>query len=188
MDPEEALLEVEMDMQKSVEHLLHEFSGVRTGKASPALIENLDVYVRAYDSVMKLKAVAVVTTPEPRMLMVQPFDPSTTQDIERAIRESKLGLNPSAADRSIRVPVPELSEERRREMVKLVKQMGEEAKVSVRQVRKEGMDAAKKMKAENILTEDGQKVFEDDVQKLTDKSVKEIDAHVASKEKELMKI
>lgn len=188
MDPEESLLEVELGMQKALEHLLQEFSSVRTGKASPALIENLDIYVRAYDSVMKLKTVAVVTTPEPRMLMVQPFDPSTTQDIERGIRESKLGLNPAAADRSIRVPVPELSEERRREMAKLVKQMGEEAKVSVRQVRKEGMDAAKKMKAANILTEDGQKVFEDDVQKLTDKFVKEVDVHVVAKEKEIMKI
>jgi ribosome recycling factor len=99
-----------------------------------------------------------------------------------------LGLNPSAADRSIRVPVPELSEERRREMAKLVKHMGEEAKISVRQVRKEGMDAAKKMKAENILSEDGQKDFEDDVQKLTDKFVKDIDVHIVHKEKELMKI
>jgi len=86
------------------------------------------------------------------------------------------------------VPVPELSEERRREMAKLIKQMGEEAKVSVRQVRKEGMDAAKKMKAENVLTEDRQKIFEEDVQKLTDKSVKEIDLHVVAKEKEIMKI
>lgn len=188
MDPEEALFEIEADMTNAVQHLLHEFSAVRTGKASPALIENMDVYVRAYDSMMKLKAVAVVSSPEPRMLMVQPFDPSTTQDIERAIRESKLGLNPSAADRSIRVPVPELSEERRRDMAKLVKQMGEEAKISVRQVRKEGMDVAKKMKADNFLTEDTQKVFESDVQKLTDKAVKEIDSHVAQKEKEIMTI
>ncbi len=188
MDPEEKLMEVELGMQNAVDHLLQEFAGVRTGKASPGLLENIDVYVRAYDSVMKMKMVAVVTTPEPRMLMVQPFDPSTTQDIERAIRECKLGLNPSAADRSIRVPVPELSEERRREMAKLVKHMGEEAKISVRQVRKEGMDAAKKMKAENILSEDGQKDFEDDVQKLTDKFVKDIDVHIVHKEKELMKI
>jgi ribosome recycling factor len=188
MDPDEKILEVEIGMQNAVDHLLQEFSGVRTGKASPALLENIDVYVRAYDSVMKMKTVAVVTTPEPRMLMVQPFDPSTTQDIERAIRESKLGLNPAAASQSIRVPVPELSEERRREMAKLVKHMGEEAKISVRQVRKEGMDAAKKMKADNILTEDGQKDFEDEVQKLTDKFVKDIDGHIVHKEKELMKI
>lgn len=188
MDPEEQILEVELNMQKSVEHLLQEFVTVRTGKAAPGLLENLDVYVRAYDSVMKLKAVAVVSTPEPRLLMVSPFDPSTTQDIERAIRESKLGLNPAAADRSIRVPVPELSEERRRDMVKLVKQMGEEAKISVRQIRKEGMDAAKKMKADNFLTEDGQKDFEGNVQKLTDKFVKDVETHVIAKEKELMTI
>jgi ribosome recycling factor len=188
MDSELELLEVETKMDGTVQHLLHDFASVRTGKSSPALLENLDVYVRIYDSVMKLKAVAVVSTPEPRLLMVQPFDPSTTQDIERAIRDSKLGLNPSAADRSIRVPIPDLSEERRREMAKLVKQMGEEAKVSARQVRKEGMDSAKKMKAGNFLTEDGQKDFETNVQKLTDKAVKDIDVHVMAKEKEIMKI
>lgn len=188
MNPEEAIFEVEDAMQKCVDYLLHEFSGVRTGKASPALIENLDVLVHAYGSSSKLKSLAVISSPEPRMLMVQPFDPSTTRDIERAIRESKLGLNPAAADRSIRVPIPELSEERRREMVKLIKQLGEEAKVRLRAVRKDGMDAAKKMKAENIITEDGQKSFEKEVQELTNKYVKKIDEAAVAKEADLMKV
>lgn len=188
MDPEVALLEVEETMSKAVDYLLQEFAGVRTGKASPSLIDNLDVHVHAYGSTAKLKTLAVVSAPEPRMLMVQPFDPTTTRDIERAIRESKLGLNPAAADRSIRVPIPELSEERRREMVKLIKQLAEEAKVRLRAARKEGMDAAKKMKAENILTEDGQKDFEKDVQELTNKFTKSVDEHAVAKEADLMKV
>lgn len=188
MDPDEAILEVEESMIKCVEYLNHEFVGVRTGKASPALIENLDVHVHAYGSVSKLKSLAVISSPEPRMLMVQPFDPATTKDIERAIRESKLSLNPAAAERSLRVPIPELSEERRREMVKLVKQLAEEAKVRLRGIRKEGMDSAKKMKAANTITEDGQKDFEEEVQTLTNKYSKKIDEHATAKEAELMKV
>ena len=188
MNPEEAIFEVEDAMNKVVDYLLHEFVGVRTGKASPSLIENLDVNVHAYGSVMKLKGLAVISSPEPRMLVVQPFDPATTRDIERAIRESKLGLNPAAADRSIRVPIPELSEERRRDMVKLIKQLAEEAKVRVRAARKEGMDTAKKMKANNDVTEDGQKDFEDEVQELTNKYVRKIEDHAVAKEADLMKV
>ena len=188
MDPDTAILEVEEAMTKCVDYLLHEFAGVRTGKASPALIDNLDVVVHAYGSVSKLKSLAVISSPEPRMLVVQPFDPSTTRDIERAIRESKLGLNPAAADRSIRVPIPELSEERRRDMVKLIKQLAEEAKVRLRAPRKDGMDAAKKMKAENVLTEDTQKTFEAEVQELTKKFTKKIDDHAVAKEADLMKV
>lgn len=188
MDPDTAILEVEEAMTKCVDYLLHEFAGVRTGKASPALIDNLDVVVHAYGSVSKLKSLAIISSPEPRMLVVQPFDPSTTRDIERAIRESKLGLNPAAADRSIRVPIPELSEERRRDMVKLIKQLAEEAKVRLRAARKDGMDAAKKMKTENILTEDSQKTFEAEVQELTKKYTKKIDDHAVAKEADLMKV
>jgi ribosome recycling factor len=188
MTPEETILETEDAMQKAVEYLSHEFAAVRTGKATPALIENIDVHVRAYNSVMKLRGLAIISAPEARMLEVKAFDPSTIQDIERAIRESKLGLNPAAAGTSLRVPIPELSEERRRDMVKLVKQLAEEGKVRVRSARKDGMDAAKKMKANNIITEDEQKDIEKEVQALTDKYVKEVDAITASKEAELMKV
>ena len=188
MDPELQILEVEEAMTKCLEYLQHEFAGVRTGKASPALIENIDVHVQAYGGISKLKSLAVISSPEPRMLMVQPFDPSTTRDIERAIRECKLGLNPAAAERSLRVPIPELPEERRREMVKLLKQLAEEAKVRLRAVRKDGMDCAKKMKASNVITEDGQKDFEDEVQNLTNKFTKKVDELSAAKEADLMKV
>ena len=187
-DPIQALKEVEGHMSAGIDHLVQDFSGVRTGKASPALIDNLDVYVQAYGGVQKLKSLAVINSPEPRMLNVQPFDPSTTRDIEKAIRDSKLGLNPVAAERSIRVPIPELSEERRREMVKLIKTLAEEAKIRLRGARKAGLDEAKKMKADNVLTEDTFKAYEKDVQELTNKYTKQIDELAAAKEDDLMKI
>ena len=112
----------------------------------------------------------------------------TTRDIERAIRECKLSLNPAAAGSSLRIPIPELSEERRRDMVKMIKQLAEEAKVRLRAARKDGMDAAKKMKADNVITEDGQKVFEKEVQDLTNKYTKKIDEHAVAKEADLMKV
>jgi ribosome recycling factor len=188
MDPETAILETEDAMEKAVEYLQHEFATVRTGKATPGLIENIDVHVHSYGSTMKLKQLAMITAPEARLLEVKVFDPATTQDVERAIRESRLGLNPAAAGISLRIPIPELSEERRIQMVKLVKQLAEEAKVRVRSARKEGMDMAKKLKNDNLLTEDGQKDHEAEVQKLTDKFVKVIDEHVVTKEREVMKV
>lgn len=188
MEPDTVIIETEENMQKAVEYIIHEFAAVRTGKASPALIENIDVNVPSYGSVMKVKGLAVITIPEPRMIMVQPFDPSTTGDIEKAILESKTGLNPANEGKHLRIPIPELSEERRKDMVKMVKQLAEEGRVRVRACRKDGMDASKKMKANNALTEDGQHDFEAQVQELTDKFIKEIDEHLASKEQELMTV
>ena len=187
-DQQNALKIVETEMQDATEHLAQEFSKVRTGKASPSLIDNLDVYVHAYGGVQKLKSLAVINTPEPRMLNVQPFDPTTTQDIEKAIRESKLSLNPVAAERSIRVPIPELSEERRKEMVKMIKTLAEESKIRVRAARKNGIDQGKKMKTENILTEDSAKDHEKNIQDLTNQFTKQIDELAAAKEADLMKI
>ena len=117
MPAESTLNETKTAMKKAVEYMTHEFATVRTGKASPALVENLDVKVAAYGSTMKLKGLAVITAPEARSLLIQPFDPSTMGDIEKAIRESKLGLNPVADGRSVRLPIPELSEERRVELL-----------------------------------------------------------------------
>ncbi|MGB2401772.1 MAG: ribosome recycling factor [Akkermansiaceae bacterium] len=188
MEPTEALNNTQDSMQKAVEYAVHEFAAIRTGKASPALVENIDVSVPSYGSNMKVKALAVITVPEPRMIMVQPFDPSTTGDIEKAILESNTGLNPANEGKHLRIPVPELSEERRRDMVKMVKTQAEEARVRVRSCRKDGMDAAKKMKAENALTEDGMHDFEQDIQELTNKFIKEIDEHLAAKETELMTV
>ena len=184
MDAETLLLETEESMLKAVDFAKQEFSGVRTGKASPGLVENLDVHVSSYGSVMKLKGLAVISTPEPRLILIQPFDPS----IGRAINESKLNLNPLVEGRSIRLPIPALTEERRKDLVKLVKSHAEEARVRVRGARKAAMDSAKKLKAENIVTEDGQRDLETQIQKLTDKYVKEIDELVAVKEKDIMTI
>lgn len=188
MDPEEALMTVEEAMQKSVDHATQQFSSIRTGKASPALVEGLNVNVPSYGSVMKLQSLAVTTTPEPRMLMVSPHDPSTVKDIEKAIRESNLGLNPVNEGNKLRLPIPELSEERRRELVKTVKGMAEDAKVSLRGSRKDGMTAGKKMKADNVLNEDQLKDFEASVQELTDSHVKKVDELLEAKEKEVMTV
>lgn len=188
MPAQNALKETETAMKKAVEYMTQEFAAVRTGKASPALVENLDVHVASYGSNMKLKGLAVITTPEARQIMIQPFDPSTLKDIEKAINESKLGLNPVPDGRSIRLPIPELTEERRKELVKTIKAMAEEGRVRIRACRKEGMDSSKKMKSGGELTEDQMHDMEKQVQVLTDKFVKEIDLHVGEKEKEIMTV
>jgi ribosome recycling factor len=186
MTAEEIQFEAEETMEKSVDYMVHEFSGVRTGKASPALVENVDV--EAYGSSMKLKQLALITTPEPRLLVVQPFDASTVRDIEKALKESKIGIQPLVDGKLIRLPVPELSEERRRELVKSLKQMAEEARVRVRANRRTAIDDAKKLQKSGDLTEDGLRDIETDVQKLTDKYVKSIDEHFERKEAEVMKV
>src|SRR5213083_2969068 len=186
MSRDDILLEAEMSMEKSVDYMVHEFAAVRTGKASPGLVENVDV--AAYGSTMKLKQLALITTPEPRLLVVQPFDAGTVQDIERALKESKIGITPNVDGKIIRLPIPELSEERRRDLVKSLRQMAEEARVRVRANRRTALDEAKKLKASGGLTEDGLNDIEIDVQKLTDKSVKQIDEHLERKEAEVMKV
>ena len=186
MSAEEVLFEAEETMEKSVDYMVHEFTGVRTGKASPALVENVDV--EAYGSSMKLKQLALITTPEPRLLVVQPFDATTIKDIERALKESKVGITPLVDGKLIRLPVPELSEERRKELVKSLKQMAEEARVRVRTNRRTAMDDAKKLQKSGEITEDGLRDLETDVQKLTDRFVKSIDEHLERKEAEVMKV
>jgi len=186
MDPDEILLETEATMEKAFEYLSHEFSAVRTGKASPALVENIDV--EAYGSQMKLKQLAVITTPEPRLLVIQPFDASTTKDIEKAIKESKLGINPAVDGKIIRLPVPALSEERRKDLVKGIKQMAEEARVRIRSGRRDGIDLLKKAQKDGSITEDDLASYEKEIQKLTDGFVKKIDDAIAAKEAEILKV
>lgn len=173
-------------MEKSVDYMIHEFASVRTGKASPALVENIDV--EAYGTMMKLKQLALITTPEPRMLVIQPFDASTIKDIERGIKESKVGINPIADGKIIRLPIPELSEERRRDLVKAVKQMAEEARVRVRSNRRDGIAEVKKLKTDGDITEDQQRDLEKEIQDLTNKYVASIDKHIDHKEAEIMKV
>lgn len=186
MDPDEILLETEAAMEKAFDYMNHEFSAVRTGKASPALVENIDV--EAYGSAMKLKQLALITTPEPRLLVIQPFDAGTTKDIEKAIKESKLGINPAVDGKIIRLPVPALSEERRKDLVKGIKQMAEEARVRMRSSRRDGIDSLKKGHKEGKITEDNLTSYEKEIQKLTDGFVKKIDDALASKEADIMKV
>ena len=186
MSADDILLEAEMAMEKSVDFMVHEFAAVRTGKASPALVENVDV--QAYGSAMKLKQLALITTPEPRLLVVQPFDAGTVRDIEKALNESRIGITPSVDGKIIRLPVPELSEERRKDLVRSLGKMAEEARVRVRANRRAALDEAKKLKASGGLTEDGMRDTETEVQKLTDRFVKSIDDHLARKEAEIMKV
>jgi ribosome recycling factor len=186
MSKDDILLEAEMSMEKSVDYLVHEFAAVRTGKASPGLVENVDVH--AYGSTMKLKQLALITTPEARLLVVQPFDAGTVQDIERALKESKIGITPAIDGKIIRLPIPELSEERRKELVRSLHKMAEEARVRVRANRRTALDEAKKLKAAGTLTEDGFRDAEDEVQKLTDRFVKSVDDHLKHKEAEILKV
>ena len=167
MSSDDILLEAEMAMEKSVDFMVHEFAAVRTGKASPALVENVDV--QAYGS-------------------VQPFDAGTVRDIEKALNESRIGITPSVDGKIIRLPVPELSEERRKDLVRSLGKMAEEARVRVRANRRAALDEAKKLKASGGLTEDGMRDTESEVQKLTDRFVKSIDDHLARKEAEIMKV
>src|SRR6201993_793700 len=186
MTPDDVLLETEAEMEKGIEYMLHEFAAVRTGKASTALVENIDV--DAYGTSMKLKQLALISTPEPRLLLIQPFDASVTRDIERAIKESKIGINPSVDGKLIRLPIPELSEERRKDLVKGARHMAEEARVRVRGARRNGIDLIKKIEKEGEITEDDRRDLEEEVQKLTDKYVKEVDQQLETKEMDIMKV
>ncbi|MBP7948166.1 MAG: ribosome recycling factor [Verrucomicrobiales bacterium] len=188
MDTEMTLLETDDTMTKAVEFMIHEFASVRTGKASPTLVEGIDVHVASYGSHMKLKQLAVITTPEPRLIVVSPFDPGTRQDIEKGLRESKLGINPVSDGKVIRLPIPELNQERRKELVKVIKTMAEEAKVRVRAVRRDTLEKGKKAEKDSAITEDDLHRLEEEVQKLTDRHVKEIDVHVTKKEAEVMAV
>ncbi|MCB1078782.1 MAG: ribosome recycling factor [Verrucomicrobiae bacterium] len=188
MDPDEVMLETEEAMQKSVDYVLHEMSTVRTGKASPALVEGIDVHVVSYGSHMKLRELALIATPEPRLLTVQPYDVGTKQDILRALRESRLGINPADDGKIIRLPIPELSHERRVDLSKVVKDMAEQGRVRVRGARRDGIDKVKALQKAGAITEDDLHRMEKEVQNLTDQYVKEIDQHVAHKEKEIMTV
>jgi len=186
MSRDEIVFEAEEGMEKAVDFMVHEFHSIRTGKASPALVENLDVL--AYGTMMKLKALALITAPEPRLLVIQPFDGATVRDIERAINESRIGINPQVDGKIIRIPIPELSEERRRDLAKTVNQLAEEGRVRIRSCRRAGMDAAKKLEKSGDLSEDSLRDTEAEIQKLTDRFVAALDKHAAHKEAELMKI
>src|SRR5438874_9976945 len=186
MTVDDVLLEAEEKMGKTEEVVTHEFSGIRTGKASPGLVENVQVDV--YGSTMRIRELAGITTPETRVIMIQPWDAGTLHAIEKAIQKANLGLNPSVDKKFIRIVLPELSEERRIEFTKVVKKMAEDGRVAVRHVRRDAIEHLKKEAKEGLITEDELKHAEKEVQKLTDQYIGKIDEHLAHKEKEIMTV
>ena len=159
---------------------------VRAGRANPALLDK--VMVNYYGSPTPLKALANISVPDPRTLLISPFDPKSVSDIERAINEANIGINPANDGKVIRLAIPQLTEERRKELTKVVKNFGEDAKVAVRNLRREENDDLKKMQKDGELTEDDLKDELDEVQKKVEKAIKDIDAIVAEKDKELMEV
>jgi ribosome recycling factor len=171
-------------MHGAVEALKHDLGGLRTGRASIALLD--PIHVEVYGANMPLNQVATVSVPEARLLSVQVWDRSNVQPVEKAIRSAGLGLNPITDGQTIRLPIPELTEERRKELAKLVGQYAEKAKVAVRNVRRDGMEHLKADEKKHEISEDERKRLEHDVQKLTDDTIKEIDAAADAKEKEIL--
>jgi ribosome recycling factor len=186
MTPDDILLEAEEKMIKTEQVVVNEFAGVRTGKASAALIENIQVEV--YGSMMRIRELAGISTPEPRMLVVQPWDMTAIQSVEKAIQKANLGLSPVVQGKIIRVAFPELSAERRQEFVKITHRMAEDARVAVRHVRRDAMEALKKGVKAHETSEEDQEKAEKEIQKLTDQYIAKIDAHLAHKEKEIMTV
>ena len=180
------LLDAEDKMSKTEQVVVNEFAGVRTGKASPALVENL--LVEVYGSQMRVRELAGITTPEARTLTIQPWDVNSLHPIEKAILKSNLGLTPSIQGRAIRIFFPELSQERRQEFVKIIRKMAEDGRVAIRHVRRDAMEQIKKHGHDSGTTEDEMKKAEKELQKLTDDYSAKIDQHLASKEKEIMTV
>jgi ribosome recycling factor len=186
MSPDEILLEAEEKMIKTETVVANDFAGVRTGKASPSFVENIQVEV--YGSMMRLREVASITTPEPRQLLVQPWDASSTQAIEKAIQKANLGLSPVVQGKVIRISFPELSTERRQEFVKITKKMAEDGRVAVRHVRRDAMEELKKSVKASETSEEEQEKAEKEIQKLTDQYIAKIETHLAQKEKEILTV
>lgn len=176
--------DLERRMHGAVESLKHDLGGLRTGRAATSLLDPITVEV--YGANMPLNQVATVTAPEPRLLAVQVWDKSNVQPVEKAIRAAGLGINPITDGQNIRLPIPDLTEERRKELAKLASQYAEKARIAVRNVRRDGMDALKADEKKGEISQDEQKRHEGDVQKLTDKTIADIDAVVAAKEKEIL--
>lgn len=177
---------VKQRMEGAVESLRKEYTGLRTGRASPAMLD--PVMVDAYGSMMPLNQVGTVSVPEPRMLSVQVWDKGLAKAVEKAIRDANLGLNPAADGQLIRVPVPELSQERRQELAKIAGRYAEQTRVAVRNVRRDAMDELKKEEKDKKISEDEHKGQSEKVQKLTDDFIKKVDEVLAQKEKEISQV
>ena len=176
--------EIKRRMEAAVEAVRHEFSGLRTGRASTAMLDT--IMVEVYGSRMPILQVGSISVPEPRMLTVQVWDSGSVKAVEKAIRDANLGLNPQADGNLVRVPVPELNQDRRKELVKVAGQYAESGRVAVRNVRRDGMEALKKVK--DTMGEDENKKLGEEVQKLTDAHIQKIDTMLAEKEKDIMTV
>ena len=173
-------------MEGALEVLRKEFAGLRTGRASASLLD--PVMVEAYGNTMPLNQVGTISVPEPRLIIVQIWDRGVVKTAEKAIREAGLGLNPQTEGQTLRVPIPDLNEERRRELSKVAAKYTEQARVSVRNVRRDGLDLLKKQEKDHKLTQDQHRKLDKDIQALTDEMIKKVDALLAQKDKEILQV
>lgn len=174
------------DFEKSITLLKNELNKIRTGRANPAILD--EIKVNYYGTLMPLKGLASFSAPDPTLITIQPFDINAISEIEKAILQADLGINPSNDGKVIRLPIPPLSEERRKDLVKIIKKFGEETKISLRQHRRDANEAVKDTEKKKELSEDDAKRLKDEIQKLTDKSTEKIDELLQRKEAELLKI
>ncbi|MBR1605270.1 MAG: ribosome recycling factor [Alphaproteobacteria bacterium] len=173
-------------MDKTLEALKADFGGLRAGRAHASLLDG--IMVEAYGSMTPLAQVGTISVPDARTLSISVWDKSLAKAVDKALRESDLGLNPASDGQLIRIPIPPLSEERRKELVKIASKYAEQNKVAVRNIRRDGLDGVKKLKKDNLISEDEEKRFENEIQKLTDESIKKIEEMLASKEKDILQV
>jgi ribosome recycling factor len=184
--PDDIQLEAEDKMIKCVEHLTHELSGLRTGKASPSLVDSIPV--EYYGTLTKLREIAGISTPEPRLIVINAYDPSALPAIDKAILAANIGVTPINDGRVIRIPIPELSEERRKELIKVGKRMSEEARVAIRNVRRDSNEAIKALQKDSAITEDERDAATEAIQKLTDSFIGKVDTLITGKEKDILTV
>lgn len=186
MSEEKIVTDLRKRMDGAIDVLRKEFGGLRTGRASANLLE--PVHVEAYGNRMPLTQVGTVSVPEPRLLIVQVWDKGNVKPVEKAIREAGLGLNPQTEGQTIRVPVPDLTEDRRKELTKVAAKYAEQARVSVRNVRRDGLDLLKKQEKDSTITQDQHRKLDKDIQTLTDATIKRVDDLLAQKDKEILQV
>src|SRR5580692_11252916 len=186
MSEDKIITDLRRRMDGAIEILRKEFGGLRTGRASASLLD--PIHVEAYGNKMPLAQVGTVSVPEPRLLVVQVWDKANVKATEKAIREAGLGLNPQADGQTIRVPVPDLSEERRKELTRVAAKYTEQARVSVRNVRRDGLDLLKKQEKDGTISQDQHRKLEKDIQTLTDATIKRVDDLLTQKDKEILQV
>ncbi|NLB68971.1 MAG: ribosome recycling factor [Lentisphaerae bacterium] len=184
METDNLIKETQGKMDGAIKALETQLSGIRTGKASPALVDNIQV--QYYGAPTRIRDLANISTPEPRLLVVSPYDPSILSEIERAILGANIGVTPVNDGRVVRIPIPELSEERRKEMTKVASRMAEDAKVSTRNVRRDANDTCRKMQKDSVISEDEREQVLEKIQKITDSTIEKIDSIYKAKEAEVM--